>query len=438
MKRFIEQQLLEWKNDRRRKPLLVRGPRQVGKTFSVKEFGRRHFSELAYLDLERDPRWHKIFSENLDARRICSEIEVILNLRIVPGNTLLFIDEIQACPRAITALRYFHEEMPELHIVAAGSLLEFAMSEISFPVGRLQFLRLYPLSFAEYLQAIGREEAAEAVQGRPRLISTAVHDLLLEEVRRYFFVGGMPESVRAYVETGSLVKSFRVQGEIVEAYRLDFAKYAPRSDKLCLNAVLSGIAALAGEQIKYSRLAEGYSNPTLKKAFELLVLAGLAKRIPAVSPRGLPLAAGANAKIFKALPVDIGLLRYLSGLPASVEYSKSGLLDIFRGKLAVQFVGQELAIAQQGKLYYWARQAKSSSAEVDYVVVKDNRIFPVEVKSGSAGRLKSLHLFLRKYPDSPGGLVFSARPYAELSEQKITFLPLYFALSATRLETLLQ
>ncbi len=438
MKRFIEQQLLEWKQDRRRKPLLVRGPRQVGKTFSVKEFGQRHFAALAYLNLEREPRWHKVFSGNLDVRRICSEIEVILNFQIVPGNTLLFIDEIQACPRAITALRYFYEEMPSLHIIAAGSLLEFAMSEISFPVGRLQFLRLYPLSFAEYLQAIGREEAAAAVQGNPRLLPPAVHDLLIEEVRKYFFVGGMPESVSAYVETGSLVESFRVQGEIVEAYRLDFGKYAPRSDKLCLNAVLSGIAALAGEQIKYSRLAEGYSNPTLKKAFELLVLAGLAERVPAVSPRGLPLAANTNAKIFKALPVDIGLLRYLSGLPASVEYSKSGLLDIFRGKLAVQFVGQELAIAQQGKLYYWARQAKSSSAEVDYVVVKDNRIFPVEVKSGSAGRLKSLHLFLRKYPDSPGGLVFSSRPYAELSEQKITFLPLYFALSATRSETLLQ
>jgi len=298
LKRFIERQLLEWKNNPRRKPLIVRGARQVGKTYSVKEFGRRHFETVASVDLERNPDWHKIFAGNLNARRVCSELEIVLNLKIVPGKTLLFFDEIQACPRAIMALRYFYEEMSSLHVIAAGSLLEFAMATISFPVGRVQFLYLHPLCFAEYLQATSHGEAAEIVLGQPKSVSPAIHNLLLEEVRKYFFIGGMPESVRAYSESGSLRESFRVQEEIVETYRLDFAKYAPRADKHCLNSVLSGVARFAGEQIKYARLAEGFSNPTLKKAFELLVLAGLVKKIPAVNPRGLPLEAAADDKIF--------------------------------------------------------------------------------------------------------------------------------------------
>ncbi len=431
MNRFIDQQLLEWKNDPRRKPLIIRGARQVGKTYSVKEFGRSNFESVAFLDLERNPDLHRIFTGDLNARRISSELEIVLNAKIVPGKTLLFIDEIQACPRAIMALRYFYEELPLLHVAAAGSLLEFALADISFPVGRVQFLHLYPLCFAEYLLATSRDEAANIVLGRPTTVSPAVHDLLIEEVRKYFFVGGMPESVRAYAESGSLVESFRVQGEIVETYRLDFAKYAPRADKHCLNSVLSGISRHAGEQIKYSRLAEGYSHPTLKRAFDLLVLAGLAKKILAVNPRGFPLEAGARTNIFKALPVDIGLLRYLSGVPPEAEYSKTNLLDIFRGTLAMQFVGQELALARKGSLYYWSRAAKSSSAEVDYVVTVDNQILPVEVKSGSAGRLKSLHIFLGEYPSVPRGLVFSVRPYAELPGEKIVFLPLYFAFSAS-------
>ncbi len=404
----------------------------MGKTYSVLEFGRRYFENVAFADLERNPDWHKIFAGNLNVPRILAELEIVLNLKITPGKTLLFLDEIQACPRAITALRYFYEEMPSLHLIAAGSLLEFAMGDISFPVGRVQFLHLYPLCFAEYLRATSREEAAEIIRDQPQTIAPAIHHLLIEETRKYFFIGGMPESVQTYCQSGSLRETFRVQEEIIESYRLDFAKYAPRADKHCLNSVLSGAARLAGEQIKYSRLAEGYSNPTLKKAFELLVLAGLVKKIPAVNPRGLPLEAAVYEKIFKALPTDIGLLRYLSGTPPGAEYGKTNLLNIFRGALAVQFVGQELIVSRKGKLYYWARRAKSSSAEVDYVVVVDNQIIPVEVKSGPAGRLKSLHLFLREYPETPRGLVFSSRPYSDKQKvEKIIFLPLYFAFSAS-------
>lgn len=431
MKRLIDRHLKKWKESKRRKPLVVRGARQVGKTYSLKQFGQNDFASVALVDLERNPGWHRVFEGNLDARLICADLEILLKQKIVPGKTLLFLDEIQACPRAITALRYLYEELPELHVVAAGSLLEFAMKDISFPVGRVQFLHLHPLCFAEYLMAVGHDEAADMVFSPPRKTSEAVHRLLCEELRRYFFLGGMPESIKAFVETGSMQEAFEVQSEICDTYRMDFAKYSPQVDKNCLNAVLTTVAQSVGQQIKYARLADGYSNPTLKKAFEVLCLANVIRRIPSVDPSGLPLGATARAKIFKALMVDIGLMRHLTGMPVDVEYGKADLLSIYRGAVAEQFVGQEMVLSQRENLYYWSRQAKSSSAEVDYVVVVDGTIHPVEVKSGSAGRLKSLQLFLHTYQNSPGGIVFSGRPYEQMPEKGITFAPLYFAFSGS-------
>lgn len=431
MQRFIEAQLKRWKDGARRKPLILRGARQVGKTWSVKEFGKSSFESLLVVDLERNPQLRKLFDGDLSATRICSDLEVLLRQKITPGKTLLFIDEIQACPRAITALRYFYEEMPELHLVAAGSLLEFALKDASFPVGRIQFLNLYPLCFAEYLAAIGNQPAADAVLGNPASITPAVHELLREELKRYLFVGGMPAVVKAYAESGSLQAAFEVQAEIAESYRLDFAKYTPQVDRYCLDSVFTSLAQSVGQQIKYARLGVGYANPTLKKAFEALCLAHVARKVPTVDPSGLPLGVSASAKVFKALMLDVGLMRYLSGMPDDIEYARDDLLAIYRGALAEQFVGQEMLVSQNNNLYYWSRQAKSSAAEVDYLAVIDGKIHPVEVKSGASGSLRSLHLFLSTYPECGKALVFSDRPYADLPEQKITFLPLYAAFAAT-------
>ncbi len=434
MLRFIDYDLSRWQESTRRKPLILRGARQVGKTWSIKEFGKSRFESLALVDLERNQSLRKLFDGDLKVSRICSDLEVLLQQKITPGKTLLFFDEIQACPRAITALRYFYEEMPELHVVAAGSLLEFALEESSFPVGRVQFLNLYPLCFAEYLEAIGNGAAARAVLGNPKEISTAVHELLREELKRYFFIGGMPAAVKAFLDNNSLRDAFEVQEEIAESYRMDFAKYTPRVDRFCLDSVFTSLSQHIGQQIKYARLGEGYSNPTLKKAFDALCLAQVARRIPSVDPSGLPLGATASAKVFKALMLDIGLMRYLSGMPNDIEYAKSDLLAIYRGAMAEQFVGQEMLAAQQGALYYWERAAKNSSAEVDYLAVLNGKIHPVEVKSGATGSLRSLHLFLAAYPACGNALVFSDRPYAALPEQTITFLPLYSAFAATRCE----
>jgi len=359
--------------------------------------------------------------------RIISELEILLNARIVPGKDLLFFDELQSCPRVIMALRYFYEEMPELHVVAAGSLLEFAMREIFFPVGRVQFLNMYPMNFTEFLRAAGKTAAAEIVLLKPAPQPKSVHRMLLDELRCYFFIGGMPESVLAYTESGKIREAFMVQSELVNAYRQDFSKYAPYSAKNCLNAVFSATARRVGQQIKYVQLAEGYSNPTIKKAFELLCLAQVIRKVSSASPSGRPLGASASATKFKASMVDIGLMQHLCGMSVDVEYSQTDLLAIYQGALAERFVGQEFAAAGQDNLYYWARAAKSSSSEVDFLTVIRNKICPVEIKSGASGRLKSLHLLLKTYPDCPTGYVFSSAPYAELPEQKLIFLPLYFA-----------
>lgn len=432
MKRLIDAELVQWKSSPRRKPLILRGARQVGKTWSLKAFGAGHFDNIALIDLERQQSLSKVFDGDLSARRMCADLELLTGQKISPGKTLLFFDEIQAAPRAITALRYFYEEMPDLHVVAAGSLLEFALREASFPVGRVQFLTLHPLCFAEYLEATGRQEASAAILHSPEGISPAVHEMLCNELRRYFFVGGMPACVNTYQETASFQDVFAVQKEIVDAYRMDFVKYTPQVDRFCLDTVFSSVSQQIGVQIKYSRLGEEFSGPTLKKAFQLLCLAQVIRAVRSADPSGLPLGATASSRIFKALMLDIGLMRSISGMPTDVEYARTDLLAIYRGAMAEQFVGQEMAVTQDNNLHYWNRQEKSSTAEVDYLAVVDGRIHPVEVKSGASGSLKSLHLFLSSYPNCGDGLVFSSRPYAALPDQKITFMPLYSVFYATR------
>ena len=427
MDRLIAQKLTAWKDQPHRKPLLLRGARQVGKTWSVMDFGRRYFDGTVHLvDLEKHPDWDAIFARNLDVSRILSELELLLNAPIRPGKDLLFFDEIQSCPRAITALRYFLEELPELHVIAAGSLLAFAMQDISFPVGRVQTMTLQPMGFIEFLQATGQTKLAALLEV-PQVLSETIHQALLEEVRHYMFVGGMPECIQRYVETGRIREAFAVQAELVHTFRQDFAKYAPLADKQCLNAVLVSVARQVGRQLKYARLAEGYSNPTIKKAFTILSLAQLFRKVSAVNPAIIPFGAAASESRFKAILVDIGLMQPLCNLPVDAEFNNPDLLAIYEGAMAEQFVGQELAVAGEDELFYWSRAASSSTAEVDYLLARQGCALPVEVKSGPAGRLKSLHLFLAQYPDSPAGYVLSGAPYARLPEQKLVFLPLYYA-----------
>ena len=317
-----------------------------------------------------------------------------------------------------------------MHIIAAGSLLEFAMGEISFPVGRVQFAEMYPLNFLEFQMALGNERAVEYLSGKPEALSESSHQFLLNQLKDYFFAGGMPEAVKTFTESKSINRAIEVQGEICNSLIQDFAKYNPHVDKDCLRGVFTSIANNIGKQTKYASLSEDFSNPTIKKAYQALVQAKLVCKINSVNAQGFPLRI-MTSKVFKSSVLDIGIMNYLCGIYKTDEYFKNDLLGIYRGAMAEQFVGQEMASNQNNELFYWSRQAKSSTAEVDYVISVNDRIIPVEVKSAKSGRLRSMHQYLKEFPDCPVGYVFSANKYGELPEQKLNFLPLYFAYSAS-------
>ena len=428
MKRKITEKLVEWKNNLYRKPLLIRGARQVGKTWSVLEFANTHFNgNIHHINFEKNPDLHSIFDQNLDSRRILSELELATGKKIVPGQDLVFFDEIQECPGAISALRYFYEENPELQLIAAGSLLEFALKDISFPVGRLQMLSMYPLTFEEFLMANGNELLSAKINQFENQFSEAVIKMINNELYKYFLVGGMPECVATFTNTGSFIDVSNIQTDLIATLRQDFAKYAGHSDKRCLNAVLSSVARKTGEQIKYAHLAEDFTNPTIKKAFELMETARLFTRVRAASPGGIPLGASASEKIFKAVFLDIGLLSNIIGFYSDKTVPKHKLASVYNGKLAEQFVGQELRASYNENLFYWSREKRGSSAETDYLIEKKGEIIPVEVKSGKSGKLKSLHLLLNTFPDIKTAYVFTEDKFGEIPEQKIKFLPLFCA-----------
>jgi len=410
----------------RRKPLLLRGARQVGKTWLIEKLAREQFEFYLKIDFEENSEFISLFSNDLNPQKICSELELRTGIDIIAGKTLLFFDEIQICPRAIMALRYFYEKMPDLHVVAAGSLLEFAFSEISFPVGRIQSMEVHPMNFSEFLLASNYGKAAEICNNQISGVSASIHEFLLEQLRIYWLVGGMPECIKEYVNTKSLKKATEVQYEICETYRLDFNKYKPKTDINCLNAVFSTIAANVGQQIKYTGLAIDFTIPTIKKAYESLLLARIVKKVKSLSNIGIPLDVYASDKKFKNLFLDIGLMSRVMGIDYNEALTHKNLLAIYCGQLAEQFVGQEFAAATNNQLYYWSRDAKNSNAEIDYLVIFEGMIYPVEVKDGPSGKLRSLHLYRETYKPFYS-VVFHAGQTGILENEKIVFLPIYFA-----------
>ncbi len=427
MRRLIESKLLRWKTSPIRKPLVLRGARQVGKTWIIKKFGHDHFEDLVLVDLEKNRQWHGFFSESLDPRVIIQGIELVTRKKIVPGKTLLFFDEIQACPRAVMSLRYFFEELPDLHVIAAGSLLEFILHDISFPVGRVHHLHMYPMTFLEFLLARGNETASGIIDRPPAQLPDAQHETLLQELKRYFLVGGMPGCIVAFNQSESVADVFEVQADLITSFIDDFGKYAGHADKKCLEDVFRGISKGIGSQVTYSTLTREFTHPTIKKALTLLTKAKIVHPVPSVGLIEHPLDIGTSSKKFKALLLDIGIWQHLSGITTQAELLTGDLMNFYRGALAEQFVGQEMIAFTDNNLHYWARNAKSSNAEVDYVVEWKGKLFPLEVKSGESGSLKSLHMALSTFSHCPEGVVFSTRRYSEIPSQKLRFIPLYYA-----------
>ncbi|MDD4019528.1 MAG: AAA family ATPase [Kiritimatiellae bacterium] len=435
MKRFFLQKLEQWKASPLRKPLILRGLRQTGKTWCLREFANTSFpGGLRLIDFEHSRKWQPVFEADLNPRRIIAELEILLGQPIRAGQTILVFDEVQQCPRALASLRYFYEQMPDLHVAAAGSLLDFALDSMSFPVGRVQFLDLFPMTFGEYLIATGHEAMSELLAAPPCRVSPVIHDTILQELRRYWMTGGMPKCVQTWLDTQSILDVRAEQDNLLSAFQQDFSKYTPRVDRDCLESVWHSAAKAVGDQIIFARLTRDYSGTTNKKAFQVLSMARLLRPVNAASAEGLPLSCVATPRL-KAILGDIGLMQSLCNRTAADEWAQQDLLAIYRGTLAEQFVGQELAASLTGdEPHWWKRDSKNSTAEVDYLVELHNGIQPIEVKSGSAGSLKSLHQLLKEHPDCRDGIVLSCAPYAELPEQRLRFIPLYFAGSLNRLD----
>lgn len=423
MQRLIEISLQQWATKKLRKPLLVRGARQVGKSWSIRNLGKTYFKDnFVELNLEKIPNLHSIFKQDFDVNRIIQELELVLGNTIEPGKTLVFIDEIQECPEAIMALRYFFEDMPNLHIIAAGSLLEFVLSDISFPVGRVEQLAMYPMTFIEFLWAINKVKLTEILQEKPKPESEIVTREIKLALQKYFVIGGMPECVNIFIATNSFLEVQKIQTDLLFTYQQDFNKYKPTVNNDCINDVLQSCVQKVGQQIVYTKLSDRFTMPTIKKAFEVLTQARLLHKVKNVSAAGLPLTA--TGKQFKAIFLDIGLLVKQSGINTSKELEDDNLLGMFKGALAEQFVGQEI-IAATNDLMYWARTEKNSAAEVDYIIEQEGSIIPIEVKAAAKGALRSLHLLLQTYPHINEAFIFSEAPLGKVD--KFNFIPIGYA-----------
>ena len=416
--------LKTWRDHPLRKPLLLRGARQVGKSWLIRQFGLT-FDHFIEINFEKDKQIKQLFMGSLEPQLLIQKIAGYVNKPVIPGKTLLFFDEIQECEEAITALRYFKEELQDLHVIAAGSLVDFKLKKIGLPVGRLQFLYLYPLSFAEYCEVTDNQLLFRQAQQSLKL-EGILHDKLLAAIKNYCWIGGMPAAVNAWITHGNFAFCQEIQDEILVSYRQDFNKYAKDYQISHLERVFSNIAHQLGQKYKYSSVDPELRAASLREAISLLEMAGVVHRVYHSSAQGLPLASGMDEKRFKAFFFDIGLVQRLQGMGIK-EWLLKSLSIKHLGGMAEQFVHQEyIAYTAQHaphSLFYWHRENKQSNAEVDFLFVKDSKIIPVEVKSGHFGHMKSLKLFLESHPESPYGLKISESSEADF--ETIHSIPFY-------------
>jgi len=427
IKRNIDKVLLSWKTDTDRKPLLIRGARQVGKSSTIEHFGA-HFESLITVNFEKNKKLITLFDGDLDVKEICLKLSVQFKKPIVPGKTLLFFDEIQSCPNAIMSLRYFYEDYPELHIIAAGSLLEFALEELpSFGVGRIDFLFMYPFSFQEFLLACGEEllwnEVCKSSPEKP--LFSVFHEKCLDFLKKYLIIGGMPIAVSNFVKNNDILLVQKALDRLILSFHNDFAKYKKKLPALLLREVFASVVKQAGGKFIYSKAAET-SHYNIKQAINLLIMAGLVIPVVSSSANGIPLGAEVNHKKCKMLLFDTGIFQRLLGLHLS-DFLFSNEFDVInKGAIAEQFAGLELIKNSTSfmpeNLYFWTREKEKSQAEVDYLLQHNEKMIPIEVKSGKSGKMQSLHLFMNE-KKSEFGIRTSLENFAQYD--KIKVFPLY-------------
>ncbi len=399
MKRDIYPQLLAWKKARNRKPLILMGARQVGKTHLLRFFGAQEYQSSIYLNFEEDKALDRLFADNLKPSVILENVSAYLGQAIKPEITLLIFDEIQESPQALNCLKYFQEQANQYHIVAAGSLLGVLLAETQgFPVGKVNFLDLYPLTFFEFLESIGETRLREIILNLDvaSQIPDVLHERLLSLLKKYLFIGGMPEAVLEYLQTENLLTIKSIQHEILRAYLLDFAKHAPKEQIIKISQVWEQIPAqLAKENKKFifSALRKSARGREYETAIQWMANAGLIHQSFQVTTPKLPLIGYAQKNAFKVFLLDVGLLSAMSHIPPKSVVEDNGLFNEFYGAFTENFVAQELA-ASQTVLYYWTSEG---IAEVDFLVEKELNIYPMEVKAGLSRQKKSLLVYAAKY-----------------------------------------
>ena len=417
IERKIDSKLCEWRDSKHRVPLLIRGARQVGKTSSVRHLGKS-FEHYVELDLNEHRELHGLFSQILTPQEICRQISYIVNKPVEAGKTLLFIDEIQACPEAINKLRYFYEQYPELHLIAAGSLLEFVLADLpSFGVGRVRSLFMYPLSFEEFLCANGEKLLVEAYQSASPEIPLVeiVHNKLLQRVNTFMLTGGMPKVVAEYIENQDLRNCQLILNDLVVSYKDDFKKYRKRISEERLTIVLESVARQHSGKFVYSNVNDNLSLSQVKLTLELLIKAGLVYPVVHSAANGIPLGAETNERYQRMAIFDTGILLRMLGLNLAELFIQGVENFTNKGPLAEIFVATELvknsSCYEPARLYCWHRERKDSQAEVDFVIQKGTSIVPVEVKAGTRGSMQSLRLFLNE-KKSPYGVRTSMENFA--------------------------
>lgn len=398
MKRQAIEKLYEWKNSAGRKPLIIRGARQVGKTWLMKEFGRLAFKNIVYINFDSNSDIAQLFAGNLDIPRLISGLEIFSRNKIVPQETLLIFDEVQEAPRALTSLKYFCEEAPEYAIVAAGSLLGVAMHQgTSFPVGKVNFLDLYPMSFTEFLNATGNEQLTELLQKGDWQLITGLKDRFIDLLRLYYYIGGMPEAVQCYLDEKDVFKVREVQKRILDAYEQDFSKHAPANVVARIRMVWQSIPSQLARENRnfiYGSLRKGARAKDFELAIQWLKDCGLIDQVIRLAKPAIPLPAYADSG-FKMFLLDVGLLGAMSGLDAQSLLKGNELFSEFKGALTEQYVAQQLRSESGLTPFYWS--AERATAEVDFLFQQGMELYPLEVKAEENLKAKSLKVYFDKF-----------------------------------------
>lgn len=403
MYRIAIEKLYKWKNSKRRKPLIIEGARQVGKTWLMKEFGKQAYADTVYINFDSNSRMADLFSADLDTERLIMGLELYAGRKINPDNTLLIFDEVQEVPRALASLKYFYENAPQYHIVCAGSLLGIALHQgTSFPVGKVDFLKLYPLSFSEFLMATGNERFAELLKKQDYEMITSFKQTYIDALKHYYFVGGMPEAVQSFAESKDFNEVRAIQKRILAAYEQDFSKHAPNEIvpkiRMLWNSIPSQLAR-ENKKFIYGLVREGGRAREYETAIMWLSDCGLVHKVSRVNAAGIPLKAYEDLKAFKLFIVDVGLLGCMTGLRQRTLLDGDDLFVEFKGALTEQYVCQQLKTIEDLGIYYYTNDR--GSCEIDFVVDTGEQIVPIEVKAETNLRAKSLKTYRERFePES--------------------------------------